>query len=214
MTLGILKQMANGISIQFGSDCEVVIHDLTKKSIKKSIVFIANGHITGRKKGDGPSYVVLETLKKDPKKIKDHLGYLTKTADGKTLKSSTIFIRDEKDGPIKYIFSINHDITNLLYLQESINALVSKNAENPNPEERNKEPEKIQTNVADLLDELIAQSVKIIGKPASLMNKDEKIEAIRFLNDSGAFLITKSGDKVSKYFNISKYTLYSYIKTE
>ena len=43
------------------------------------------------------------------------------------------------------------------------------------------------------------------------MTKEEKTQAIRFLNDSGAFLITKSGDKVSKYFGISKYTLYSYI---
>ena len=43
------------------------------------------------------------------------------------------------------------------------------------------------------------------------MTKEEKTAAIQFLNDSGAFLITKSGDKVSKYFGISKYTLYSYI---
>ena len=32
-----------------------------------------------------------------------------------------------------------------------------------------------------------------------------------FLNEAGAFLVTKSGDKVAKYFGISKYTLYSYI---
>lgn len=34
---------------------------------------------------------------------------------------------------------------------------------------------------------------------------------INYLNDAGAFLITKSGDKVAKYFGISKYTLYSYV---
>ena len=28
---------------------------------------------------------------------------------------------------------------------------------------------------------------------------------------AGAFLVTKSGDKIAKYFGISKYTLYSYI---
>ena len=42
------------------------------------------------------------------------------------------------------------------------------------------------------------------------MNKEDKVIAIQFLNDSGAFLITKSGDKVANYFGISKYTLYSY----
>ena len=48
------------------------------------------------------------------------------------------------------------------------------------------------------------------------MNKEDKVKAIQFLSSHGAFLITKSGDKVAKYFGISKYTLYSYIdaKTE
>ena len=74
-----------------------------------------------------------------------------------------------------------------------------------------KQPDQIVTNVTDLLDSLIEQSVLMIGKPAALMNKEEKVAAIQFLNDAGAFLITKSGDKISKYFGISKFTLYSYI---
>ena len=41
--------------------------------------------------------------------------------------------------------------------------------------------------------------------------KEDKVRAIRFLNESGAFLITKSGDRVCQFFGISKYTLYSYI---
>ena len=44
-----------------------------------------------------------------------------------------------------------------------------------------------------------------------MMTKEDKIKAIQFLNNAGAFLITKSGDKVSKQFSISKYTLYSYM---
>ena len=73
------------------------------------------------------------------------------------------------------------------------------------------EPEHISRNVSDLLDELIAQSVKIVGKPVALMTKEDKVKAIQFLNETGAFLITKSGDKVCKFFGISKYALYSYI---
>ena len=72
------------------------------------------------------------------------------------------------------------------------------------------EPERI-INVNNVLDELIDQSVALVGKPVALMNKDDKIRAIQFLNENGAFLVTKSGDKVAKYFGISKYTLYSYI---
>ena len=53
--------------------------------------------------------------------------------------------------------------------------------------------------------------VAMVGKPVALMNKDDKVKAIQFLNQNGAFLVTKSGDKIAKYFGISKYTLYSYI---
>ena len=53
--------------------------------------------------------------------------------------------------------------------------------------------------------------MKLVGKPVALMNKEDKVTAIQFLNDSGAFLITKSGDKVSSYLGISKFTLYSYM---
>ena len=79
-------------------------------------------------------------------------------------------------------------------------------------EEKEKEaaPE-ITHNVNDLLDHLIEESVNLVGKPVALMTKEDKVKAIQFLNDSGAFLITKSGDKVANYFGISKYTLYSYI---
>lgn len=205
--LDFLKQMAFALSKQFGDNCEVVIHDLNKKSIKKSIVYIENGQVTNRKLGDGPSHIVLETLKKDPATIQDQLGYLTRTTDGKILKSSTIFVRDEVTGQITYIFSINYDITNLLFLEESLKSLTGCDQTALNK----KEPERITQNVNELLDDLMAQSVALIGKPVALMNKDEKIAAIRFLNDSGAFLITRSGDKVSKFFGISKYTLYSYL---
>ena len=54
----------------------------------------------------------------------------------------------------------------------------------------------------------------LVGKPVALMNKDDKVKAIRFLSENGAFLVTKSGDKIAKYFGISKYTLYSYIDSK
>jgi predicted transcriptional regulator YheO len=50
-----------------------------------------------------------------------------------------------------------------------------------------------------------------VGKPVALMSKEDKVRAIGFLDESGAFLITKSGQKVCQYFGISKYTLYSYL---
>ena len=201
--LQFLFQLAKGLSRQFGPNCEVVVHDLATNDQDSSIVAIENGSVTGRKVGDGPSHVVLEALRGGRENLNDHLCYLTRTKDGKILKSSTIYIRDE-DGAAIGIFGINYDITLMLAMEENLRSFTMTDT----PQQ---EPERISRNVADLLDELIDQSVALVGKPVALMTKEDKVKAIQFLNDTGAFLITKSGDKVCKYFGISKYTLYSYI---
>ena len=201
--IGFCISLAKGIARQFGPNCEVVVHDLGTEELENSIVAIENGHISGRRVGDGPSHVVWEALKADPGKLEDRLAYLTRTEDGKILKSSTIFIRDA-EGKVVGIFAINYDITLMKAMEDQLRVFTATDA----PSE---EPETITHNVNDLLEELIKQSAKLVGKPVALMNKEDKVKAIRFLNDSGAFLITKSGQRVCNFFGISKYTLYSYI---
>ena len=49
--LELLEQIAKAIAAQFGSNCEVVLHELSGKSAYSSIVAIENGHVTGRKVG-------------------------------------------------------------------------------------------------------------------------------------------------------------------
>ena len=205
LTFTTLKQLARGLAEQFGSNCEIVIHDLSKEHIDNSIVHIENGQVTGRKLGGSPSNVVIEALQKNPNELKDQYAYLTRTDNGRILKSTTIYIRGNDDKP-RYVFAINYDITNLLALESTIKSITTTgddvNADQPTP---------IPMDVNQLLDELIAQRVELVGVPVAYMTKEDKIKAIQFLNDSGAFLITKSGDKVSKFFGISKYTLYSYV---
>ena len=205
LTFTTLKQLARGLAEQFGCNCEIVIHDLSKEHIDNSIVHIENGQVTGRKLGGSPSNIVIEALQKNPNELKDQYAYLTRTDNGRILKSTTIYIRGNDDKP-RYVFAINYDITNLLALESTIKSITTTgddvNADQPTP---------IPMDVNQLLDELIAQSVELVGVPVAYMTKEDKIKAIQFLNDSGAFLITKSGDKVSKFFGISKYTLYSYV---
>ena len=201
--MDFLFQLARALAAQFGPNCEVVVHDLATNDLDNSIVAIENGHVSGRKVGDGPSHIVLEALKGEQNTLEDHLAYLAKTKDGKILKSSTVYIRDEEGVPVG-VFAINFDITMLLTAEEQLHLITAT-------DQKDAEPAPITRNVSDLLDELIEQSVRLVGKPVPLMGKDDKVKAIRFLNETGAFLITKSGDKVCKYFGISKYTLYSYI---
>ncbi|MDO4267970.1 MAG: helix-turn-helix transcriptional regulator [Eubacteriales bacterium] len=204
-TLENLICMAHGMAREFGRDCEVCIHDLNASDLEHTIVYIINGHVTGRESGDGPSKIVLESIEamKKGEPLSDHLGYLTHTQSGRILKSSTMFMKGD-DGQYRYIVAVNYDITALVSIETSVKSLIAV-------EEANEKTGAIPTNVNDLLDTLIEQSVQMIGKLPALMTKDEKVRAIQYLNDCGAFLITRSGDKVSSYFGISKFTLYSYI---
>ena len=205
-SLEMLVSTAHGIARQFGKDCEVCIHDLSVKDLEHTIIFIINGHVSGRKIGDGASKVVLGTLEAIEKGdiIVDHLGYRTTTQDGRILKSSTVFLKDST-GKYRWVLGINYDVTALMNVDAALQSITTVESHDSNGDGQ------IPLNVNDLLDNLINQSVKRIGKPPALMNKEEKIQAIQFLRDAGAFLITKSGDKVSNFYGISKFTLYSYI---
>ena len=207
-TLDFLKQLAHGLAIQFGSSCEIAIHDLKTKDLEKSIVYIENGHVSNRQTGDGPSGIVLETLQSDPSTIHDKLSYLTKTEDGRILKSSTFYIRDDV-GSISYIFSLNYDITAFTAASTAIQSLIA--TKDNLPDLTGDSPRQITHNVNELLDLLIEQAVAKVGKPVAMMNKDDKVAVVQYLDHAGAFLITKSGDKVSSYLGISKFTLYSYM---
>ena len=199
--------ISHGIARQFGNDCEVCIHDLQANDLEHTICYIINGHVSGRKIGDGASKIVLETLEalKKGDNVSDHLGYRTHTSDGRILKSSTIFLKDES-GKYRFILGINHDMTNFINAQSALSNIV-ENIETTGEDIYGQIP----LSVNDLLDNLIEQSVKLVGKTPALMTKDEKVKAIKFLQDAGAFLITRSGDKISQFFGISKFTLYSYI---
>ena len=205
MDLDFLGRLAKTLAAQFGPNCEVAVHDLFSGDMEHTIAVIENGHVTHRKVGDGPSRVVLEALKaEDPRALEDQTGYLMRTHDGRILKCSTVYIRDDNGVP-EGVFSINYDVTELLMAERAVSSLLHHR------EEEKKTPERIPLSVNELLDDLIEQSVQLVGKPVAMMNKGDKIKAIAFLNKAGAFLITRSGDRVSKYFGISKYTLYSYI---
>ena len=203
-TLDRLKVIAHGLAIQFGPSCEVLIHDL-QGDLDTSLVYIENGTITNRHVGDGPSHVVLDVLNYDDGS-EGRFGYLTKTKDGRILKSSTMYIRDD-NGNIDYLLGINQDITEFVMMHRSLESLIGIG------QAENGTVEKITTSVSELLDDLLLEAERLVGKPGPLMNKVERLKAISYLNEKGAFLISKSSEKIAEYFNISKFTLYSDLNT-
>ena len=203
----LLERLAKGIAALFGPACEVAVHDLTG-DLESSIIAIENGQVTGRHVGDGASELVLKAIADSAGTVEDHYSYLARTKEGRMVKSSSIYIRDDKGKAIG-LFGINYDITDLIMAQRALDVAVS--VEKP---ENEGDISAITTNVADLLDRLIEEADTFIGKPVAMMTKDDKTQAIKHLNDKGAFLIKKAGDKVAKHYDISKYTLYNYMDAE
>ena len=175
------KRLAHSLALQFGPNCEIVVHDLETEDMDHSIVAIENGHVSGRKLGDGPSHIVLESMHEDAAEVHDRAPYLTKTADGKLLKSSTIFIRDDAGNPVG-IMGINFDITLMKAFERSLDALTGTG------DKGYTEPDPITKNIGDLLDDLLRECERYVGKPAALMTKDERIRAIGYLDRRGASL--------------------------
>ena len=157
--LDFAVRLSKAIAAQFGKDCEVVVYDLKSCPAEHSIVAIENGHVSGRRCGDGPSRLVLDALETKNGRAKDRLAFLTKGRNGKILKSSNVYLRDE-NGEIIGMLAINYDISLMVAMQHALKDLTK---EGPDEIRRSE-----MTSVTALLDELIDQSIQLVGKPFQL----------------------------------------------
>ena len=198
-------RLSLALTNQFGSGCECILYDLEKAAPEQAIVHISGASTTVQEAANA-----LQTLKSDcstladSAALQDRFGFLTRTSDGRILRCSAVFIRDSENKAIG-LFLIRFDITLLIAMEDTLSQ-VTDVGEKKVPQS-NASP----IHINDLLEELIEQSIHLIGKPVALMSRTDKIRAVRYLNDSGALLITKSGPRICQCFGISKFTLYSYL---
>ncbi|WES67304.1 helix-turn-helix transcriptional regulator [Superficieibacter sp. HKU1] len=205
-SLDFLLPMMEGIAGQFGDNCEVVLHDHSQ-GLESSIIAIINGHVTGRKVGDPSSNLGLEVLRGSDVNGDRH-NYFTKTREGKTLRSTSVYLRNNQKQVIGAL-CINLDISDILQAEKMLNKMAGRPDNAPtSPKEVN---EVFVKDVSELLDYLIAECMTLIDVPVSNMTRQDKLNAIKFFDDKGVFLIKKSGERICEFLNISKYTLYAYL---
>ena len=220
----IWQKLLTMLENQFGTKSEFILHDLTK-DYNHTIVDIRNGYITNRKIGDCGSNLGLEVLR-GTVKDGDRYNYIVNTRDGKLLRSSTMFIYDDQGKAIGSL-CINTDITETVHFEEYLRQYNQYNVPAPAspltpaappalPQEKQAPgtqsgPEIFANDVSQVLDFLIAEAGKLVGKPVSRMNREDKIKFVRYLDQKGGFLITKASEKVYEHLNISRYTLYIYL---
>lgn len=193
----LFQQILTLISTHFGNSCEVVLHDLTNE-YDHTIVDIRNGQVTNRKIGGCGSNLGLEVLNGSIING-DRFNYVTTTADGKVLRSSSIYIQND-EGKVIASICINLDITDSLQFEGFLRQYNHFEID---------QGEFFAQDVNNLLEYLLQQAQNMVGKDPKTMSKDERMAYIRYLDQKGAFQITKSGDKICDTLGISKFTLYN-----
>ena len=194
-----IQLLCDSIANQFGPSCEVVFHDLTQ-DYDHTIVAIANGHITNRTVGGPGTNAGLKALK-ELSPDSNSSTYMTHTKDGRTLKTTSAYFRDEQ-GNIVSSLCINLDISDMLCMRNMLDAQLNIGKE---------ENECFSNDISDVLESMFNDTISHIGKPGFRMSRREKIEAIRYLDSHGAFLVKRSVERVCAALDVSRNSFYAYL---
>jgi predicted transcriptional regulator YheO len=193
----------------FGSSVEVVLHNL--EDLSHSIIAIANGHLSGRKRGGPATNLVLQVIKEKKYLDDDFTGrYKAISKDGKIFNSSTLFIKNRENKLIGCL-CINQDLTNILSMQNYLRSILG--------EIQQQEDQTIKTPTENLnlsLDEITQNSILNVllsyHKPISHLTGDDKADIIKDLYSQGIFLFKGAVRKVARALKSSEASIYRYLQ--
>jgi predicted transcriptional regulator YheO len=200
-----LLPVVRGLAEMFGPDCEVVLHDIAR--LPHSIVAIENGSVTGRTVGDVPTDLMLRSLRHvhDGQDVRQ---YVT-SRDGKILKSLAVTLRDE-NGDAYGILGLNVDISELVQAQRTLANLTAVGR--LGGEAAPAKEEIFAGDIRDVVAGMITKILNEMGRTPSAMSREEKMEVVKRLEERGAFLVKRSAEQVAEALDLSRYTIFSYLK--
>ncbi len=194
--------IVKGLAKTFGKNFEIVLHDISKT--ESSIITIANGHITNRTIGSPATDLLMELIAKNKKMNQSmELNYITRTDDGKELKSSTFLIRD-KNQNILGALCINIDLTNIKVTQNFLEEITRV-------EKKDEPVENFPQDAGNFLNLMIKNSLEKVNKPVPQLSKDDRIKIVSYLDQNNIFNIKGAVEILAKKLNCSRYTIYNYL---
>lgn len=194
----LLEPIIKGIVKTVGSNFEVVVHDFGL--LPNSIVAIA-GNVTGRTVGGPMTGFGFKLVSSSCDT--DVINYSSETLDGRKLKSSTVFIKNEKGSPIGCV-CMNMDLTEASIAKHFMERLCGT-LENQSPQET------FIKDVPGILEDYLKWTMAKVDLPPKLMMKEHKLSVVRDLDSLGAFNIKGAVEYVAKELAASRYTIYNYI---
>lgn len=203
--MATLLPIVRGLAEMFGPDCEVVLHDIRR--LPHSVVAIENGSVTGRGLGDVPTDRMLRSLRHGDE-TQDVRLYVS-SQDGKILKSLAVTLRDE-DGEPYGLLGLNFDISEIVQAQRTLANVTAMGrlAGGASPEAGEIFAGDIREVVAGMVTKILGE----MGKTPAAMTREEKMEVVKRLEERGAFLVKRSAEQVAEALDLSRYTIFSYLK--
>ncbi|WP_018652116.1 helix-turn-helix transcriptional regulator [Actinobacillus capsulatus] len=192
--------IVDGIAALIGEHCEIVLHSL--EFLENSAIYIANGHNTDRKIGSPLTDKALKSLHQ-MKTDSVSKPYFTRSKGGVLMKSVTIAIRNSKQHVIGFIcININLDVPASQFLSAFIAPL--------------QDDEDTAVNFASSVEDLVAQTIEHTIEETmadrNVANNNKNRHIVISLYEKGIFDIKDTINQVADRLNISRHTVYLYIR--
>lgn len=193
----------------FGADCEVVLHDL--RTPEHSVVYVANGTVTGRQVGDSFHHLITQALMAQDTNSGIIANYYFRHQK-KLIRSSSLFLRDENNTLVGAL-CINMDTSRITQQMEFLSSMlpgIEKTSAAPVQAGQLESigPTGINQNMLDIVTDIINSIVRQTPKP---FTRERRLEMIRFMESRGVFQMKGAVDLVAERLEMSKVTVYSYI---
>ncbi len=192
--------VVDGLAALLGEYCEIVLHSL--ETLEHSAIYIANGHNTNRKIGSPITNRALQSLHKMNNKEEGSKPYFTKAKGNVLMKSNTIPIRNSKHRIIGLLcINLNLDVP----VSQFLNSFIL-------PNEELESEETFASSVEDLVSQTIEKTVDEISINSELANNAKNRQIVVSLYEKGIFDIKDAINQVAERLNISRHTVYLYIR--
>ncbi|WP_052447438.1 helix-turn-helix transcriptional regulator [Clostridium polynesiense] len=201
--IDLFKPVMKAMHSLLGEKSEFILHDL---STTQSSVAVVVGNITNRPIGAPSTNLVIDALKKYGDKAEDMLNYASYTKDGRQLKSSTIFIRE--NDKIVGCLCYNVDLTEFKTFGKILDNFCQINT----GDEKEQKPEVFAQEVSDVVEDIIQYEIEKADKPVPHMSRGDKLSLVATLEAKGVFDVKGSAETVARFLGVSVFTIYNYIK--
>ena len=205
--LRVFRPVMHAMATAAGPGCEVVLHDLfdPDPDLGHTIVAIENGHVTGRDVG-GPSSNLGASVIHDQEAEHNAFGYQGLTSDGRQLRCSSVYFRNAA-GKIIAALCVNYDVSTLEQARTLLDGLLAPAPAKPARQAN----EFFGRDLVAVMDWMVAEALREVGKPVSQMSRDDRIAVLRKLDGQGALQMRKGVESVAARLGISRVTAYSYL---